>query len=158
MPRPKVGGLRSAFRSEEKDEKETTALPARKNGKVQFQSKAAAYRLSVRRRIIKFAADGEKYEDIPKTAIGTPLDQVIFENNYFETEDMELAEAMKKTRSYGMPSQGGEFWDLEEMRAMQDAAEVSELKRRLAQRPDLAEKVFKPGTAEGLELPEQPPA
>ena len=160
MPRAKVGGLRSAspLRSDEQQEQEATALPARKAGRVMFRSKAAAYRVSIKRRIKKFSPDGEKTEIIPETSTGTPLDWVKFEENHFETADPELAEALKALPQYGMPSAGGEFWDVEDQRAAQDAAEVEELKRRLASRPDLAERVLRPGTAEDFALPEQPPA
>lgn len=159
MPRAKVGGLRSTLRSDEQPEKEATALPARKAGKVQFRSKAANFRVSIKRRAIKVdPSTGERYEVVPETAAGTPFDQVKFEENYFETSDLELAAALKDLPMYGMPSAGGEFWDVEEQRQAQDAAEVEELKRRLQARPDLAQRVFKPGTAEDFVLPEQPPA
>ena len=161
MPRAKVGGLRSAspLRSDEQQpEKEPTALPAREAGKWKFRSKAAAFRLSIRRRVVKFLADGEKREIVPETASGTPLDMVKFEDNCFETTDPELAAALKALPNYGMPTAGGEFWDVEEQRKAQDDAEVAELKRRLQARPDLAERVFEPGTAEDFALPAQPPA
>src|SRR3990172_526259 len=154
MARPRVSGLcsTSSLRSDEQPEKET-ALPERKAGKVQFRSKAGAYRISVKRRIVKFLPDGQRHEDIPQTASGTPLDGVKFEDNHYETDDMELVKILKDLKQYGLPADGGEFWDVEDQRAAQDAAEVDELKRRLKARPDLAEKVFKPGTAEDFALP-----
>jgi len=158
MPRPKVSGLRTALRSEERSEHEPSVLPDRKPGKVQFRSNITAYRLSIKRRVVKRDADGERYEVVPQTKLGTPLDMIKFEENLFVTEDMELVEILKGLKQYGLPSQGGEFWDVEDQRAAQDAAEVVELRRRLQSRPDLAEKVFKPGTAEDFVLPQQPPA
>jgi len=157
MPKPRVGGLRSTLHSDEQ-EPQATVLPAPKNGKVVFRSSAPAYRLSIRRRIVKHAADGERYEDIPKTASGTPLDMVLFEDGLFETDDMELAAVLKDHKKHGLPQQGGEFWDVEIQRKAQDDAEVEELKRRLTARPDLMDRVFKPGTAEDFTMPERPPA
>jgi hypothetical protein len=160
MPRARVAGLRSAHHSEEISEKDETALPQRKAGKVIFRSNISAYRLSIKRRIVKHSPDGERYEVIPQTESGTPLDGIKFEDNLFETDDMELVKVLKGMKQYGLPSQGGEFWDVEDQRAAQDAAEVEEVKRRLAdlKSKGLADRVFRPGTAEDFRLPEPPPA
>lgn len=155
---PKVGGIRTT-RIGDAAEDETPVLPDRKTGIYQFRSRAASFRLSVRRRRIERGPDGEKMEVSPRTAdeFDAPLDQIRFEDNYFETPSKELAEAVvakaKSLKTYGV---GLEIWSLEDEKSARDAALERELRERIQSRPDIADRVLRPGTADEVKLP--PPA
>ena len=157
---PKVGGLRTT-RVSDASEPEVPVLPDKKTGIYQFRSRAAAFRFGVRRRRIERGPDGEAMEVSPRTKdeFDAPMDTIKFEDNYFETESKELAEAIvdkaKKTRVYGV---GLEIWSLEDEKQARDNALEHELRVRLAERPDIAARVLKPSDSEDFVLPIAPPA
>lgn len=155
MPRVKVGGLRSAASREAQPEE--TALPEKKQGLFQFRSARAAYILSLRRRRIERGPDGEAVEIAPRSKQDTALDWVHFENHYFETTDPELAELIKSKpgfRTLNKWNDGGEFWSLEDEKAAQDSALERELRQKIAERPDIAERVLRPGKSEDFTVPQ----
>ena len=155
MPRPKVGGLRSV--ADREVAAEVTALPDKKQGKYQFRSARAAYILSLRRRRIERGPDGESIEVSPRSKQDTALDWVHFENHYFETTDQELADLIKSKAGYRTLAKwddGGEFWSLEDEKAAQDKALEVELRRQIAARPDIAERVLRPGKSEDFAVPQ----
>ena len=158
MPRPRVGGLRTT-RVGEAAEPEPSILPDKKTGVYQFRSRAAAFRFSVKRRRIERGPEGERSEVSPRTSdeFEAPLDWVIFEDNYFGTPSLELAEAMiqkgKKARVYGV---GLAFWSLEDEKAAHDLAYEQELRARIEARPDIAARVLKPSDSEDFKLPAPP--
>jgi hypothetical protein len=82
---------------------------------------------------------------------------VKFEENYFETPSQELADALikkaKEMRQYGV---GLEIWSLDDEKAAQDKAKEVELRRMIAENPNLAARVLKPSDSEDFVLP--PPA
>lgn len=155
---PKVGGIRTT-RIGDAAEDEAPVLPDKKTGIYQFRSRAASFRFSVRRRRIERGPDGEKMEVAPRTSdeFDLPLDQVRFEDNYFETPSKELAEAIvakaKTLKTYGV---GLEVWSLEDEKSSRDQALERELRERIRARPDIAERVLKPSDSEDFVLP--PPA
>lgn len=152
MGRPrKVVGLRTV-RDSSAYEPESPALPDKKTGLYQFRSRASALRLSLKRRRIERGPEGEKEEVSPRSTDGfdAPLDWVAFEDNYFETPSPQLAELIMKVQGYGV---GREVWSLEDEKAEQDAALERELRARVAERPDIADRVFRPSEAEDFKLP-----
>jgi hypothetical protein len=58
---------------------------------------------------------------------------------------------IKAKPGYGM---GLEFWALNEERAAHDAAYEDELRRRIAERPDIAKRVLKPSDKEDFTVPQ----
>jgi hypothetical protein len=125
----------------------------------QFRSRATALRYSVRRRRVTRGQDNEPIEEPIYSQDGTetPLDWVKFEENYFETPSQELADALikkaKEMRQYGV---GLEIWSLDDEKAAQDKAKEVELRRMIAENPNLAARVLKPSDSEDFVLP--PPA
>jgi len=156
---PKVGGLRTTRVGGEASESEPSVLPNKKTGLYQFRSRATALRYSVRRRRVLRGPDNEAIEEAVRTQDGTDtaLDWVRFEDNYFETPSLELAEALidkaKKVGHYGV---GLELWSLEDEMSAQDKAKETELRRLIASNPALAARVLKPSDSEDFVLP--PPA
>ena len=154
MAKATVGGLRSlASRADAAKEPGQIELPAQKADRFQFISRNAALRLSLKRRIVRYMPDGEKIEEIPNTKMGNPLDVVAFEENYFETEDPEVAEAICKKEGYGV---GREFWLLEDQKKALDEAEEREIRARLQAKPHLLERVLRPSDSASFELPKPP--
>lgn len=147
---PKVGGIRTTRDSS--GESDSYALPAKKDGVYQFRSRAAAYRLSLRRRRVLRGPDNEAIEEPPRANDGTdaPLDWVVFENNYFETPSAELAALICKSAGFGV---GRMVWSLADEKAEQDAAMERELRARIEARPDIAARVLRPGDVEDFKLP-----
>lgn len=147
---PKVGGIRTT--RDQNSEPDSFALPGKKDGVYQFRSRAAAYRLGLRRRRILRGPDNEAVEEAPMSTDGTdtPLDWVVFENNYFETPSAELAALICKSKGFGV---GQLVWSLSDEKAQQEEAQVQELRARLAARPDLAERVLRPSDAQDFTLP-----
>lgn len=148
---PKVGGLRTA-RDASNTGSEASVLPDKKSGLYQFRSRAAALRLSLRRRRVLRGPDNEAIEEAPRSKDGydVPLDMVMFEENYFETPSKELADLIAKSEGYGV---GQQVWSLEDERAQQDAAQERELRARIEARPDIAARVLRPSDAEDFKLP-----
>jgi hypothetical protein len=153
LPRTKVGGLRSAASRDVVEDREI-ALPDEKQDKFQFRSRNASYLLSLRRRRIERGPDGEIIETAPRSKQDTPLDWVRFENFYFETDDPELADLIRAKPGFALPSEGGEFWDLRDEKIAQDKAYEEELRRRISERPDIAERVLRPGKTEDFSVPQ----
>jgi hypothetical protein len=147
---PKVGGIRTT--RDANSEPDSVALPGKKDGVYQFRSRAAAYRLGLRRRRILRGPDNEAVEEAPMSTDGTdtPLDWVVFENNYFETPSAELAALICKSKGFGV---GQLVWSLSDEKAQQEEAQVNELRARLAARPDLAERVLRPSDSADFKLP-----
>ena len=147
---PKVGGLRTTASRD--SEPESSALPTKKDGVYQFRSRAAAFRLSLRRRRIIRGPDNEAVEESPRSVDGTdvPLDWVIFENNYFETPSKDLADLICKSRGFGV---GQLVWSLSDEKNEQDAAMERELRARIEARPDIAARVLRPSDSEDFKLP-----
>lgn len=152
MPRGRVGGLRSAASREQGNPEDS--LPALKQDKFQFRSKNGGYRVSLTRRQIDRGPDGQSYERALRTKRDNAKDWVAFEEHTFETDDPELAKLIREAPGFGLPSEGGEFWSLEDERAAREAAEERELRHRLsAVSPDVRERVLKPSEAEDLSVP-----
>ena len=147
----RVGGLRSAT-SREIAEEQPTALPDRRQGTYQFRSRNASYLLSGRRRRITRGPDGEAIEEAPRSKMDNALDWVRFEDHSYETKDPEIAKHIKEAPGYGM---GLEFWDLADEKAAHDKALETELRQRIAERPDIAERVLKPSDAKDLAVPQR---
>ena len=148
---PKVGGLRT-IGNRDTSEPESSALPTKKDGVYQFRSRAAAYRLSLRRRRILRGPDNEAIEEPPRATDGTDsaLDWVIFENNYFETASADLAALICKSPEFGV---GRKVWSLSDEKNEQDAAMERELRARIEARPDIAARVLRPSSEEDFKLP-----
>ena len=157
MPRAvKVGGIRSASdrieASHEPDE-----IPEKREGFYAFRAAKAGYWLSLRRRKIERGPDGETIEVSPRSSMDSALDWIKFENHYFETKDPELAKLIMSKpgfRSIEKWDDGGEFWTLEAERTAQDNALERELREKIASRPDIAERVLRPGPAKDLVPPQ----
>lgn len=150
MPRVKVGGLRSVADREGAEEQQT-ALPAKKADRFQFASKNAALVLSLRRRRIHRGPDGEAIEEAPRSKKDNALDWVRFEDNYFETDDKELADLIKAKPGYGL---GLQFWAVDEQRAASEKAMEDELRRQIEARPDIAARVLKTSDQEDFTVPQ----
>ena len=150
---PKVGGLRTTRTQAESEE---FVLPERKDGLYQFISAHAAMRFSVRRRRVLRGPDGEAIEESPRTTDGTdtPMDWVIFEDNHFSTESKELAEALiAKAKSMGQYGVGLQVWLLDDQVAAHKAAKEVELRRLMAEDPEVTARVLKPSEASDFVLP-----
>lgn len=153
---PRVGGLRTTSDPVLAQAEESSALPNPKTGVYQFRSRAASLRMSLKRRRIERGPDGEREEVVPRTKddFEEALDEARFENNYFETQSKEKAEAIiakaKQNGGYGV---GAEVWSLEDERQAQDAARAQELRRLIESRPDIAAKVLTPGSSDDFRLP-----
>ena len=157
MARPavKVGGLRTT-RVGDALEAETPAIPDKKTGLYQFRSANAAFRFSVRRRRIERGPDGEKMEVSPRTKdeYDLPMDLILFEDHYYETPSLELAEAIiEKAKGLKVYGVGLQVWSLEDERNAHDAAYERELRERIKARPDIAARVLRPGSEEDFVLP-----
>ena len=156
MARPaKVVGLRTSGLGEA-TEPEAPVLPTKKQGMYQFRAAKASFRLSLtRRRVGRDVKTGERYEEAQRSTDGfdVPLDQVLFEDNYFETPSKDLAELIRNTKGYGV---GREVWAIEDQKAAQDMAMENELRARIAARPDIAARVLKPSDSEDFVLPAAP--
>jgi len=162
MARPaKVGGLRTT-RTDDPRESEAGALPTAKQGVYQFRSKSPAFRLSLRRRRIERGPDGEREEVSPRSRDGldVSLDMIAFENNYFETPSLELAEAIvAKAKALGAYGVGSEVWTLEDEKKSREDAIEREIRERVLNNPEIAAKMglsIKPSDASEAVLP--PPA
>jgi hypothetical protein len=147
MGRPSVGGLRSTARVAA--DEQPIALPEKRKT-FAFCSRAAALRLGLRRRRIMRDPDGFPIEEAPRSKMDNALDEVKFENNYFETDDPELAKAIREKEGFGV---GREFWALEDQQKAQDEALERELRARLEARPDIAARVLRPSEASDFALP-----
>jgi hypothetical protein len=145
---PKVGGLRSMATRQE--DGESTALPTKRKT-FAFRSRASSLWLSLRRRRLVHGPDGEIQEEIARSKMDNPLDQVRFEDNNFQTDDPEIAQLIQSKEGYGL---GLQFWSLDDERSAQQLAEERELRARLAARPDLAERLLKPSDADDFVLPQ----
>jgi hypothetical protein len=159
MARPaKVGGLRTT-RADDPHAVEDLSLPSDKQGVYQFRSKAAAFRLSLRRRRIERGPDGEKEEVSPRSKDGhdAPLDLVVFEDNYYETPSRELAELIvKRSKELGLYGVGAGVWSLEDEKAARNLAMERELRARIEASPEVAAKLgirLTPSDAQDIELP-----
>lgn len=156
----RVGGLRTAGQSIASPEGESNLTPS-KRFKHEFQSAKSRLVLSLGERTMHWGPTGSYQEEYPKTKSGTRLDMITFEDNYFGTNDDELAEKLKnQTDEKGVPRcrTDGPYWCLEEMRQVQRDAEAAALRERLSQDPELAKLVFKPGESEDFEMPLPPTA
>lgn len=157
----KVGGLRTASETPPVAvvPEAPFVLPDKKQGVYQFRSRAAALWYSLRRRRIERGPDGEKEEVAPRCGCKNadhdlPLDLVHFENNYFETPCPKLAALIEsKAKQDGLWGVGNHIWSIEDERKAQDEALENELRARLAARPDIAERVLKPGVSDDFQLP-----
>jgi hypothetical protein len=149
MPRTKVGGLRSAAQGALAPDE--TVLPESREGRFQFRSKAASFVLSLRRRRILRGPDGEAIEEAPRSKLDNAMDWVKFEDHNYETEDPEIADLIRAKPGYGM---GLQFWSLDEQRAAHDKAYEEELRRKIADRPDIAKRVLKPSDKEDFTVPQ----
>jgi hypothetical protein len=149
MTRTKVTGLRSAVPAPA--ESDETVLPDIKTGKFQFRSKAASFVLSLRRRRTLRGPDGEGVDDAPRSKLDNPLDWIRFEDNNYETEDPEIAELIRSKDGFGL---GLRFWELKDEKAAHDKAYEDELRRRIAERPDIAKRVLKPSESEDFSVPQ----
>lgn len=157
MPRAvKVGGIRSASDRIEAS-READAIPEKREGFFEFRSARAAYILSLRRRRIERGPDGETIEVAPRSKMDSALDMVKFENHYFATKDPEVADLIMSKpgfRKFEKWDDGGEFWTLEAERMAQDNALERELREKIASRPDIAERVLRPGPSKDLVPPQ----
>lgn len=159
MARPaRVGGLRTT-RTDDPSAIDNASLPSNKQGVYQFRSKAAAFRVSLRRRRIERGPDGEKEEVSPRSKDGfdAPLDLVVFEDNYFETPSLELAELIvKRAKEMGIYGVGAGVWSLEDERVATSQAMERELRARIEANPEVAAKLgirLAPSDAPDIELP-----
>lgn len=158
MARPKVGGLRTT-RVGDAAEPDSSTLPDEKSGLYQFRSRAAALRLSLRRRRIERGPDGEKEEVSPRSKDGqdVPLDMVTFEDNYFETPSRELADLIiERAKVMGIYGVGLGVWSLNDEKRDRDAALERELRARIEANPEIAARVgirLTPSDAPDLKLP-----
>jgi hypothetical protein len=146
----KVGGLRSAAQRDVVGPDETV-LPEIKQDRYQFRSKASSLFLSLRRRRTLRGPDGEAIDDVPRSKQDNPLDMVRFEDHHYETTDPEIAELIKSKQGYGL---GEQFWSLSDERAAHDIAYEEELRRKIAERPDIAKRVLKPSDDEDFTVPQ----
>jgi hypothetical protein len=156
---PKVGGLRTTRIGGEASEPEPSVLPDKKTGMFQFRSRATALRYSVRRRRVLRGPDNEAIEEAVRSTDGTDtaIDWVKFEDNYFETPSRELAEALiDKAKKMGQYGVGLELWSLDDEKSAHDKAKENELRRLIAENPNLAARVLKPSESDDFVLP--PPA
>lgn len=158
MARPKVGGLRTTRESSGAEE-EAAALPGKREGVYQFRSRAAALRLSLRRRRIERGPDGEKEEVSPRCRCcpePTALDMVIFEENYFQTPCRELADLIIATaKRDGLYGVGQRVWSLEDEKRERDVALERELRARIEANPEIAARILRiaPSDAQDIALP-----
>lgn len=151
-----VGGLRTTADrvSVSPGGGESNPTPS-KRFKYEFQSSADELLLSLEERIVHFTANGTR-EELPRTPKKSRLDHVRFHDNFFGTNDDVLADAIKNSEFFGLPSEGGKCWLREDLIKVQRVAEAAELKRRLEQNPELARLVIGPSETDDVKLP--PPA
>jgi hypothetical protein len=109
-----------------------------------FQSRRAGYRLSLRRRRVIHDPDGWKDDEVPLTSEGNRLDVVVFEDNFFKTNDDELADAIRHPKQVHLYGIGNEYWDYREMQGQQRKQRVDEIRAQLAADPALAAAVLTP--------------
>jgi hypothetical protein len=158
MAKAQVGGVRSVVSASQPTE---PAGPPADQALYRFQSRARALRLTLKKRIVRWL-DGEKYEEPPLSKMDTPLDEVKFEENFFSTDDPELAALiMKDPRTnkpragFGLNEDGStrEFWLVEDLRKAQEDAQVREVRALLASKPQLLDRVLRPSESDVLEMP-----
>lgn len=149
-----VGGPRSmADRAVSSPEGAAPNPSPSKRKKWEFQSYNDRLQLSLEERTVHYLPGGSMRESYPKTKNGSRLDTIRFEDNYFGTDDDLLAKRMMESSLYGLPANGGAFWLRSDMAKVQEAAEVAELRRRLANNPELARQVLTPSDSEDFKLP-----
>ena len=152
MAKVQVGGIRSsASRGTSSPEGESNPTPS-KRFKWEFQSSADHLLLSLEERIVHYSSNGIR-EELPRTSKKSRLDNVQFQDNYFGTNDDDLAGAIQNSEFYGLPAVGGKCWLRDEMLKVQRHAEAEELRRRLEQNPDLKRLVLTPSDSDDVKLP-----
>jgi hypothetical protein len=149
MAKAQVGGLRTAAGQASPQGVESSPSPPKKF-KWEFQSSKPALLLSFEERITHWTPSGGSREEFPKTADGSRLDMVRFENSYFGTNDDGLAERLMGHEGFRL---GGLLWLADEMLKAQRDAEVTSMRQRLASDPELARQVLKPSEEEDFKLP-----
>lgn len=150
MPRGRVAGVRSVG-ARDYVEPEGTDLPTkRQDNEFVFRSRHASYRMGLTKRVVRFTSDGERFEEPRVSKLGTPLDEVKFEDHLFRTTDPELATLIRRGTGYGV---GQAFWSVEDEKAQRDAALETELRRMVDANPEIAKRVLKPSDKEDFSLP-----
>lgn len=152
MPRGRVtAGVRSIGDRDSVPEPEAAPVPTRRqSNEVMFRSRSASYRLGLTKRIVRFTADGERFEDPRVSKLGTPLDEVKFEDHTFRTTDPELVALITKASGYGV---GQQFWDVADQEAAHTAAREAEIRRVFEENPEIVKKVLKASEKEDFVLP-----
>ena len=157
-----VGGLRTAAgQAVPQSQGAESSLPPHKKYKWEFQSAKSSLTLSFEERITHWSPSGTAREEYPKTKEGSRLDMLRFEDNYYGTNDDELAKYlinMKDSAGQPMCRLDGQYWQKQEMVAAQRTAEVEAMRQRLASDPELARQVLKPSENEDFKLPPPPAA
>jgi hypothetical protein len=146
MAKTQVGGIRSIGQRDASPAgagPDLTAPTVLTTYKHQYQSRAAAFTVSLKRRTVHWKPDGSKEEEVPYSKDGSRLDMVRFQDNYFRTNDDEIAAAIE-----AMPpeifSLEGQCWRVEERLENQRELRAAEIKASLAQDPELASRVLYP--------------
>jgi hypothetical protein len=159
MAKAQVGGVRSVVSASQPTE---PAGPPADQALYRFQSRARALRLTLKKRIVRVTLEGERFETPPLSKMETPLDEVKFEENFFSTDDPELAALImtdprtnKPRAGYGLNEDGStrEFWLVEDLRKAQEDAQVREVRALLASKPQLLDRVLRPSESDALEMP-----
>lgn len=163
MARGQVGGLRTAAgQAVPQSQGAESSLPPTKRFKWEFQSAKANATFSIKERITHWSPTGSAREEYPRTKGGSRLDMIRFEDNYFGTNDDDLAQALmdlKDEKDQPLCQIGRLFWLKQEMAEAQRAAEVAAIRERLVQDPELARQVLKPSEeSEDFKLPAPPAA
>lgn len=153
MARTQVGGIRSVGQRDDSPSGAEPDLPAPvslPSYKHQYQSRRAAFVLSLKRRTVHWKPDGTKEEEIPFSRDGSRLDMIRFQDNHFRTNDDEIAAAIEAMppEIYGLQ---GQCWRVEERLENQRELRAAEIKAALAADPELKDRVLYPSDAEEFE-------
>jgi hypothetical protein len=99
MATPQVGGIRTSGEREriQSGVEPDLSVPEALNKKFKhvFQSRKAAFIISLKRRRIHYLPDGGKDESVPETTAGSRLDMVRFIDHFYRTDDDEVAAAFE---------------------------------------------------------------
>jgi hypothetical protein len=145
MAKPVVGGLRT-MGSREVAEAGAESDPSpqlNKQFKYVYQSRKQDFVVSLKRRRVHYMPDGSKEEAIPETTAGARLDMLRFKDHFFRTNDAEIDAAFEemgkiKPEVFGID---GLCWRYEEKAAQMREARAAEIRKALAEDPELAKAV-----------------
>lgn len=143
MAQPRVGGLRTTGSRDVAEAGVVTDLspqPVDTLFRHVFQSRKTDFVISLKKRRIHFLADGSREEEVPTSEAGNRLDMVRFTDNFFRTNDDEIAKAFEAQPSHIFGIEGL-CWRAEDLQRQHRTARAAEIRAALASDPALAKEV-----------------